>query len=395
MQVYVDNAATTKMSQTAIQAMLPYFEEIYGNPSSLHTPGQKAKEALEAARADVAACLGADPREIYFTSGGSEADNQAILSAAKLGARKGKKHIISTAFEHHAVLHTLEKLEKEGYTVTYLDVTHNHNVDAQQVKDALREDTCLVTTMYANNEIGSILPIREIGAICREAGVLFHVDAVQAVGHIPVHVKDDNIDLLSLSGHKFHGPKGVGALYARRGILLTNLIEGGAQERGKRAGTENIPAICGMAAALKDACAHMEENAAKVTALRDRLIEGLSKIPHSALNGDPVHRLPGNVSFCFEGIEGESLLLMLDFKGISASSGSACTSGSLDPSHVLLAIGRVHDVAHGSLRLSLSEYNTQEEIDYILEQVPQVVEYLRGMSPVWRDLQTGKRQYIL
>ncbi len=395
MQVYVDNAATTKMSQTAIQAMLPYFEEIYGNPSSLHTPGQKAKEALEAARADVAACLGADPREIYFTSGGSEADNQAILSAAKLGARKGKKHIISTAFEHHAVLHTLEKLEKEGYSVTYLDVTHNHNVDAQQVKDALREDTCLVTTMYANNEIGSILPIREIGAICREAGVLFHVDAVQAVGHIPVHVKDDNIDLLSLSGHKFHGPKGVGALYARRGILLTNLIEGGAQERGKRAGTENIPAICGMAAALKDACAHMEENAAKVTALRDRLIEGLSKIPHSALNGDPVHRLPGNVSFCFEGIEGESLLLMLDFKGISASSGSACTSGSLDPSHVLLAIGRVHDVAHGSLRLSLSEYNTQEEIDYILEQVPQVVEYLRGMSPVWRDLQTGKRQYIL
>lgn len=395
MQVYVDNAATTKMSQTAIQAMLPYFEEIYGNPSSLHTPGQQAKEALEAARADVASCLGADPREIYFTSGGSEADNQAILSAAKIGARKGKKHIISTAFEHHAVLHTLEKLEKEGYTVTYLDVTHNHNVDAQQVKDALREDTCLVTTMYANNEIGSILPIREIGAICREAGVLFHVDAVQAVGHIPVDVKDDNIDLLSLSGHKFHGPKGVGALYARRGILLTNLIEGGAQERGKRAGTENLPAICGMAAALKDACAHMEENTAKVTALRDRLIDGLSKIPHSSLNGDPVHRLPGNVSFCFEGIEGESLLLMLDAKGISASSGSACTSGSLDPSHVLLAIGRIHDVAHGSLRLSLSEYNTQAEIDYILEQIPQVVEYLRGMSPVWRDLQTGKRQYIL
>lgn len=395
MQVYVDNAATTQMSQTAIQAMLPYFEEIYGNPSSLHTPGQQAKEALEAARADVASCLGADPREIYFTSGGSEADNQAILSAAKIGARKGKKHIISTAFEHHAVLHTLEKLEKEGYTVTYLDVTHNHNVDAQQVKDALREDTCLVTTMYANNEIGSILPIREIGAICREAGVLFHVDAVQAVGHIPVDVKDDHIDLLSLSGHKFHGPKGVGALYARRGILLTNLIEGGAQERGKRAGTENLPAICGMAAALKDACAHMEENTAKVTALRDRLIDGLSKIPHSSLNGDPVHRLPGNVSFCFEGIEGESLLLMLDAKGISASSGSACTSGSLDPSHVLLAIGRIHDVAHGSLRLSLSEYNTQAEIDYILEQIPQVVEYLRGMSPVWRDLQTGKRQYIL
>ena len=395
MQVYVDNAATTKMSQTAIQAMLPYFEEIYGNPSSLHTPGQQAKEALEAARADVASCLGADPREIYFTSGGSEADNQAILSAAKIGARKGKKHIISTAFEHHAVLHTLEKLEKEGCTVTYLDVTHNHNVAAQQVKDALREDTCLVTTMYANNEIGSILPIREIGAICREAGVLFHVDAVQAVGHIPVNVKDDHIDLLSLSGHKFHGPKGVGALYARRGIPLTNLIEGGAQERGKRAGTENLPAICGMAAALKDACAHMEENTAKVTALRDRLIDGLSKIPHSSLNGDPVHRLPGNVSFCFEGIEGESLLLMLDAKGINASSGSACTSGSLDPSHVLLAIGRIHDVAHGSLRLSLSQYNTQAEIDYVLEQISQVVEYLRGMSPVWRDLQTGKRQYIL
>ena len=395
MQVYVDNAATTKMSQTAIRAMLPCFEEIYGNPSSLHTPGQQAKEALEAARGDVASCLGAEPREIYFTSGGSEADNQAILSAAKIGARKGKKHIISTAFEHHAVLHTLEKLEKEGYAVTYLDVTHNHNVDAQQVKDALREDTCLVTAMYANNEIGSILPIREIGAICREAGVLFHVDAVQAVGHIPVNVKEDHIDLLSLSGHKFHGPKGVGALYARRGIPLTSLIEGGAQERGKRAGTENLPAICGMAAALKDACAHMEENIEKVTALRDRLIDGLSKIPHSSLNGDPVHRLPGNVSFCFEGIEGESLLLMLDAKGINASSGSACTSGSLDPSHVLLAIGRIHDVAHGSLRLSLSEYNTQAEIDYILEQLPQVVEYLRGMSPVWRDLQTGKRQYIL
>ena len=395
MQVYVDNAATTKMSQTAIQAMLPYFEEIYGNPSSLHTPGQQAKEALGAARADVASCLGAEPREIYFTSGGSEADNQAILSAAKIGARKGKKHIISTAFEHHAVLHTLEKLEKEGCTVTYLDVTHNHNVAAQQVKDALREDTCLVTTMYANNEIGSILPIRGIGAICREAGVLFHVDAVQAVGHIPVNVKDDHIDLLSLSGHKFHGPKGAGALYARRGIPLTNLIEGGAQERGKRAGTENLPAICGMAAALKDACAHMEENTAKVTALRDRLIDGLSKIPHSSLNGDPVHRLPGNVSFCFEGIEGESLLLMLDAKGINASSGSACTSGSLDPSHVLLAIGRIHDVAHGSLRLSLSQYNTQAEIDYVLEQISQVVEYLRGMSPVWRDLQTGKRQYIL
>ena len=395
MQVYADNAATTRMSQVAIDAMMPYLAELYGNPSSLHTVGQVAKEALEAARQTVADCLGCTAREIYFTSGGSEADNQAILSAARVGARKGKKHIISTAFEHHAVLHTLKKLEKEGFEVTYLDVKENHNVRAQQVKEAVRPDTCLVTAMYANNEIGSILPITEIGAICREAGVLFHVDAVQAVGHLPVNVREQNIDLLSLSGHKFHGPKGVGALYCRKGIPLVNIIEGGAQERGKRGGTENLPAICGMAAALRDAVDHMEENAAKVTAMRDKLIEGLGKIPHSSLNGDAVNRLPGNVSFCFEGIEGESLLLMLDAKGICASSGSACTSGSLDPSHVLLAIGRVHDVAHGSLRLSLSEFNTMEEMDYILQEVPAVVEYLRNMSPVWRDLQTGKRQYIL
>lgn len=395
MQVYADNAATTKMSQTAIDAMLPYFDTIYGNPSSLHSAGQAAKEALESARATVAACLGCEPREIYFTSGGSEADNQAILSAAQLGARKGKKHIISTAFEHHAVLHTLNKLEKEGFAVTLLDVRQGHNVTAQQVKDAIRPDTCLVTAMYANNEIGSVLPIAEIGKICKEAGVPFHTDAVQAAGHLHIDVRAENIDMLSLSGHKFHGPKGVGALYCRRGLPLVNVIEGGAQERGKRAGTENLPGICGMAAALKEACAHIDENAARITAMRDRLIAGLSKIPHCALNGDPVNRLPGNVSFCFEGIEGESLLLLLDARGICASSGSACTSGSLDPSHVLLAIGRVHDVAHGSLRLSLSEYNTEAEIDHILQAVPEVVAYLRGMSPVWRDLQTGKRQYIL
>ena len=395
MQVYADNAATTKMSETAIRAMLPCFETVYGNPSSLHSVGQEAKETLESARATVAACLGCEPREIYFTSGGSEADNQAILSAARLGQRKGKKHIISTAFEHHAVLHTLQKLEKEGYDVTYLDVSKNHNITAQQVKDAIREDTCLVTVMFANNEIGSILPIAEIGTICKEAGIPFHTDAVQAAGHVHINVKDMNIDMLSLSAHKFHGPKGVGALYCRRGFPLTNVIDGGAQERGKRAGTENLAGICGMAAALEEACANLDTNAAKVTALRDKLITGLSQIPHCALNGDPVNRLPGNVSFCFEGIEGESLLLLLDMQGVSASSGSACTSGSLDPSHVLLAIGRVHDVAHGSLRLSLSEYNTEEEVDHILAVVPQVVETLRNMSPVWRDLQNGKRQYIL
>ncbi len=395
MQVYADNAATTQMSKVAIDAMMPYFDKIYGNPSSLHSVGQEAKEALENARAQVAACLGCEPREIYFTSGGSEADNQAIISAARIGQRKGKKHIITTAFEHHAVLHTLNKLEKEGFEVTYLDVRHNHNITARQVADAIRPDTCLVTTMYANNEIGSILPIAEIGAVCKEAGVPFHTDAVQAVGHLHINVREENIDMLSLSGHKFHGPKGVGALYCRRGLALTNVIEGGAQERGKRAGTENIPAICGMAAALTDACAHMDENAAKVTALRDKLIAGLRQIPHSALNGDPVNRLPGNVSFCFEGIEGESMLLLMDMHGVCASSGSACTSGSLDPSHVLLAIGRVHDVAHGSLRLSLSELNTEEEVDYILKVVPEVVSYLRSMSPVWRDLQNGKREYIL
>ena len=395
MRVYADNAATTKMSQVAIDAMLPYFAEVYGNPSSLHSIGQEAKEALDAARETVAACLGCEPREIYFTSGGSEADNQAIISAARLGARKGKKHIISTAFEHHAVLHTLNKLEKEGYEVTYLDVSNGHNITAQQVKDAIREDTCLVTVMYANNEIGSVLPIAEIGAICKEAGVPFHTDAVQAAGHLHINVKEQNIDMLSLSGHKFHGPKGVGALYCRRGFPLTNVIEGGAQERGKRGGTENIAGICGMAAALKDACDHMDERMAHVTAMRDKLIAGLSQIPHCDLNGDRVNRLPNNVSFCFEGIEGESLLLLLDMQGVAASSGSACTSGSLDPSHVLLAIGRVHDVAHGSLRLSLSDYNTDEEIDHILKVVPEVVQLLRNMSPVWRDLQTGKREYIL
>jgi cysteine desulfurase len=395
MHVYADNAATTQMSQVAIGAMLPYFDKIYGNPSSLHSVGQEAKEALENARARVAKILGCEPREIYFTSGGSEADNQAIISAARNGARKNKKHIISTAFEHHAVLHTLNKLEKEGFEITLLDVKQGHNITAQQVKDAIRPDTCLVTTMYANNEIGSVLPIAEIGAVCKEAGVVFHTDAVQAVGHIAIDVKAQNIDMLSLSGHKFHGPKGVGALYCRRGIALTNVIEGGAQERGKRAGTENLPAIMGMVAALEDAIANLEANTAKVTAMRDKLITGLSQIPHSALNGDAVNRLPGNVSFCFEGIEGESLLLLLDAKGVCASSGSACTSGSLDPSHVLLAIGRVHDVAHGSLRLSVCEYNTDEEIDHILTVVPQVVSYLRSISPVWRDLQTGKREYIL
>ena len=393
--VYADNAATTQMSRTAIEAMLPYMETIYGNPSSLHSVGQQASEALQSARERVAKCLNASPREIYFTSGGSEADNQAILSAARLGERKGKKHIISTAFEHHAVLHTLKKLEKEGFEVELLPDGPTGTVTAQQVKDAIREDTCLVTVMYANNEIGSILPIAEIGQVCHDAGVLFHTDAVQAAGHIPIDVKAQSIDMLSLSAHKFHGPKGIGLLYARQGVPLTSLIEGGAQERGKRAGTENIPAIMGMAAALEEACAHIDENARKVSALRDRLIAGLSKIPHSALNGDPVNRLPGNVSFCFEGIEGESLLLLLDAKGICASSGSACTSGSLDPSHVLLAIGRPHEVAHGSLRLSLCEWNTSEDVDRILEAVPEVVAYLRDMSPMWKDLVSGRKPFIL
>ena len=393
--VYADNAATTQMSRAAIDAMLPYMETIYGNPSSLHSVGQQAAEALQNARERIAACLNASPREIYFTSGGSEADNQAILSAARLGARKGKKHIISTAFEHHAVLHTLKKLEKEGFEIELLPVGAIGTITAQQVKSALRADTCLVTVMYANNEIGSILPIAEIGEVCREADVLFHTDAVQAAGHVPIDVQAQHIDMLSLSAHKFHGPKGIGVLYARQGVPLTSLIEGGAQERGKRAGTENLPAIMGMAAALEDACAHIDENARKVSALRDRLIAGLSKIPHSALNGDPVNRLPGNVSFCFEGIEGESLLLLLDAKGICASSGSACTSGSLDPSHVLLAIGRPHEVAHGSLRLSLCEWNTDEDVDRILAAVSEVVAYLREMSPMWKDLISGRKPFIL
>ena len=393
--VYADNAATTQMSRAAIDAMLPYMETVYGNPSSLHSVGQQAAEALQNARERIAACLNASPREIYFTSGGSEADNQAILSAARLGARKGKKHIISTAFEHHAVLHTLKKLEKEGFEIELLPVGAIGTITAQQVKSALRADTCLVTVMYANNEIGSILPIAEIGEVCREAGVLFHTDAVQAAGHVPIDVQAQHIDMLSLSAHKFHGPKGIGVLYARQGVPLTSLIEGGAQERGKRAGTENLPAIMGMAAALEDACAHIDENARKVSALRDRLISGLSKIAHSALNGDPVNRLPGNVSFCFEGIEGESLLLLLDAKGICASSGSACTSGSLDPSHVLLAIGRPHEVAHGSLRLSLCEWNTDEDVDRILAAVPEVVAYLREMSPMWKALISGRKPFIL
>ena len=395
MTIYTDNAATTKMSDTALAAMLPCLQDNYGNPSSLHSVGQRAAEALQSARETVARCLGCDPKEIIFTSGGSEADNQAIISAARWGALKGKKHIISTAFEHHAVLHTLKKLEKEGFEVELLPVGTTGTITPEQVAAAIRPDTALVTIMYANNEIGSILPIPEIGAVCREKGVIFHTDAVQAAGHLHIDVKAQNIDMLSLSGHKFHGPKGSGVLYARKGIPLVNIIEGGAQERGKRAGTENLPAIVGMAAALQEACDHIDENAAKVSALRDKLISGLSKIPHSALNGDPVHRLPGNVSFCFEGIEGESLLLLLDAKGICASSGSACTSGSLDPSHVLLAIGRPHEVAHGSLRLSLCEWNTEEEVDIILREVPRIVEYLRNMSPMWKDLVSGKKPFIL
>ena len=395
MQVYADNAATTKMSKVAIDAMLPYMETVFGNPSSLHTVGQKAAEALMDARKRIAACLGCTSQEIYFTSGGSEADNQAILSAAARGERRGKKHIISTAFEHHAVLHTLGKLKRQGFEVELLDVHDYGNITAKQVEDAIRPDTCLVTTMYANNEIGSILPIAEIGAVCREKGVLFHTDAVQAAGHLPIRVGEQNIDMLSLSAHKFHGPKGIGVLYAKRGVPLVNVIEGGAQERGKRGGTENLPAIMGMAAALEDACAHMEENTKKVAALRDKLIVGLSTVPHAALNGDPVNRLPGNVSFCFEGIEGESLLLLLDEKGICASSGSACTSGSLDPSHVLLAIGRPHEIAHGSLRLSLCENNTEEQVEYMLKEIPAVVSYLRHMSPLWRDKVEGRKPFVL
>ena len=395
MQIYLDNAATTKMSDHVIQAMLPYMNDIFGNPSSLHSAGQRANEALTNARERIAHLLNAKPSEITFTSGGSEADNQALISAAQLGEKNGKKHIISTAFEHHAVLHTLNKLQREGFEITLLPVPENGLIQPEQVAAALRSDTCLVSVMYANNEIGTIQPIAEIGALCRERGVLFHTDAVQAVGHLKIDVQSQHIDMLSLSAHKFHGPKGVGVLYARNGISLTPLIEGGAQERHKRAGTENIPGIMGMAAAMEDACAHLEENTAHVSALRNRLIQGLSEITHSVLNGDAKNRLPGNVHFCFEGIEGESLLLFLNDKGICASSGSACTSGSLDPSHVLLAIGRPHEIAHGSLRLSLSEETTESDIDITIQAVKDVVSRLRNMSPVWRDLQEGKRSYIL
>ena len=393
--IYADNAATTKMSEAAVHTMISVINENYGNPSSLYSIGQQAKETLEEARKTVAEAIGAEPREILFTSGGSEADNQAIRSMAEEGKKKGKTHIISSAFEHHAVLHTLEKLKKEGFEITLLDVHEDGLVRPEELEQAIREDTCLVTIMYANNEIGTIQPIREIGAVCRKHGIPFHTDAVQAVGHIPVDVNEDSIDLLSASAHKFHGPKGVGFLYARKGIRLTNLIEGGAQERGKRAGTENVPGIAAMATALKEAVANMDRNAALLTANRDRLIDGLAKIPHSALNGDAKRRLPGNVNFCFEGIEGESLLLLLDDKGIEASSGSACTSGSLDPSHVLLAIGRVHDVAHGSLRLSIGEDLSREDADYIIRSVSEVVEYLRSFSPIWRDLEAGKKEHIL
>ena len=392
--IYADNAATTKMSRSAIEAMLPFMDTYYGNPSSLYSFGQQAKEYLEDARERVAKCLGCDAREITFTSGGSEADNQAIFSAARLGERKGKKHIISTAFEHHAVLHTLDKLKKQGFEITLLDVHENGIVTPEQVADAIREDTCLVTIMFANNEIGTIQPIAEIGKVCREKQVLFHTDAVQAAGHLKINTAEQNIDMLSISAHKFHGPKGIGVLYAKRGIMLDNVINGGAQEKGKRAGTENLSAIMGMTVALEEAVADLDKNSAKLTALRDRLIEGLDKIPYGELNGDRKSRLPGNVNYCFEGIEGESMLLLLDDKGICASSGNACTSGSLDPSHVLLAIGRPHEVAHGSLRLSLGEDMTEEDIDYLIDSVTEVVTYLRNMSPFWRDIVNGKRTHV-
>ena len=393
--IYLDNAATTKMSRTAINAMLPYMDKVYGNPSSLHSIGQEANAALCDARQKIANLLGCSAQEITFTSGGSEADNQAIISAARIGEKSNKKHIVSTLFEHHAVLHTLDRLKKEGFEITLLDVNENGIILPEQVADAIREDTCLVTVMYANNEIGTIQPIKQIGEICRSKGVLFHTDAVQAVGHLKINVKEQNIDMLSLSAHKFYGPKGIGALYAKKGIRLTNIIDGGAQERGKRAGTENIPAIMGMAAALEEAINNIDCSTKKQIVLRDKLIKGLSQIPHSILNGDATNRLPGNVNFCFEGIEGESLLLLLDDKGICASSGSACTSGSLDPSHVLLAIGRVHDIAHGSLRLSLSDETTENDIDYTIKSVTEVVEYLRGISPIWRDLINGKKEFII
>ena len=393
--IYADNAATTKMSEAAIRELVAVNENTFGNPSTLYSIGQSAKEVLEKAREKVAAVIGAEPNEIYFTSGGSEADNQAIISAAENGRKSGKMHIVSTAFEHHAVLHTLEKLRKEGFDVTLLDVHENGIVIPSEVEEAIRDDTCLVTVMFANNEIGTIQPIAEIGEICRRKGVPLHTDAVQAMGHTAVNVNDLKVDMLSASAHKFHGPKGVGFLYARKGMRLTNLIEGGEQERGKRAGTENVPGIAAMAVALEEAVGNMQEYADRLTPIRDRIIDGLSRIPHSALNGDAVRRLPGNINFCFEGIEGESLLLLLDDRGIQASSGSACTSGSLDPSHVLLAIGRVHDVAHGSLRLSIGEDITEEDADYIVKSVGEVVEYLRSFSPVWRDLMNGKMQFIL
>ena len=395
MKIYADNAATTKMSQAAIDTMLDCMNNVYGNPSSLYTLGQKAKERLEETREEIAKIINAEPREIIFTSGGSEADNQAIISAANIGKKKGKTHIISTAFEHHAVLHTLKKLEKQGFEITLLPVHENGVVDVKELEAAIKDDTILVTVMTVNNEIGTIQPIAEIGAVCRAKGVIFHTDAVQAVGHLPIDVKAQQIDMLSASAHKFHGPKGVGFLYAKKGVVLSNIIEGGAQERGKRAGTENVAGIAAMATALKESVANMEGDKERLTKVRDYLIRGLSEIPHSALNGDPKQRIYSNVNFCFEGIEGESLLILLDRKGISASSGSACTSGSLDPSHVLLAIGRIHDVAHGSLRLSLEENATTEEADYIIEVVKEVVAHLRSFSPVWRDLVTGKREFIL
>ncbi len=395
MYVYADNAATTKPSEKAVKAMTDCLNDIYGNPSSLHSVGQKAAEVLQQAREEVAGILGADFNEIYFTSGGSEADNQAIRTAALNGAKKKKKHLISTKIEHHAVLHTLDKLGREGFEITLLDVGEDGIVDPERVREAIREDTALVTIMYANNEIGTLQPIDEIAKICKEKNVVFHTDAVQAVGHIPINVHEQQIDMLSLSGHKFHGPRGIGVLYVRKGIPLRNLIEGGAQERGKRAGTENLPAIVGMAAALKEAVSNMEENAEKEIRMRDRLIEGLSAIPHARLNGDPRRRLPGNVNFCFEGIEGESLLLLLDDRGIAASSGSACTSGSLDPSHVLLAIGLPHEVAHGSLRLTIDAGNTDEEIEHIIKTVPEIVAYLRDISPIWEDLEKGEKEHVI
>ncbi len=395
MNIYVDNAATTKVSETAITAMLPYFNQVYGNPSSLHSAGQLAAESLLIARETVANILGCSPKEIIFTSGGSEANNQALLSAAEIGKKKNKKHIISSTIEHHSILHTLEKLKKQGFEITLLNAHKNGIIHPDELIASIRPDTIFVTIMYANNEIGSIQPIAELGKICQEHGILFHTDAVQAAGHIKIHVKKENIDMLSLSAHKFHGPKGIGILYAKHGIPLTNLIEGGAQERGKRAGTENLPAIIGMAAALQEAAEHMDKTTAKLIPLRDRLIEGLTEIPHTVLNGDPMQRLPNNIHVCFEGIEGESLLLLLNNKGIYASSGSACTSGSLDPSHVLLAIGRPHEIAHGSLRLSLSEENTIEEVESIIKITKESVTYLRGMSPIWKDLQEGKRNYVI